>query len=120
MEQKLDNTQLPEEIKIPLVQWESYGKGSDQEWVGFDGDKIIAIIAKPKGFPCDMYQFQYIDQGYTTLEAAKKIVEKDRISHIKHVEYHKENSMLKTIQRGLKTVLGELDKSIAAHNIDED
>lgn len=52
------------------LKWEQFGKVS----VALDGDRIIGCIGqigKAEGAPCEMYQVQFMDNAFVTLEAAK-------------------------------------------------
>ncbi len=58
------------------IKWEQYGN----RHVAIDGDRIIGMVGKmgaEEGAPCEMFQVQFMDNTFSTLEAAMKELELD-------------------------------------------
>jgi hypothetical protein len=52
------------------LKWEKYGKVH----VALEGDRIIGCVGQigaSEGAPCEMYQVQFMDNAFATLEAAQ-------------------------------------------------
>lgn len=49
---------------------------STNSYVGFYGKRVLAIIDKAQGLPCEAYNFTLIGDCYVDVESAKEMVEK--------------------------------------------
>lgn len=56
------------------LQWEKYGKN----WAGLDGNEVVCIVGPAEGAPLEMYQLQFLNGCYTTLESAQAAAEEDQ------------------------------------------
>lgn len=55
----------------PSLEWHKF----KDTWVGLEGDKVICIIERMDGMPCEMYGLNITRGVFTTAEAAKTHIE---------------------------------------------
>src|SRR5437868_7044338 len=93
------------------IEWHVYDAG--KRHIATDGDELVAMVHVPEGAPIEMYQVDFFNGAYMTLESAKAEAERE-VTRVRAIQKRAPETFSDNLVSILKNVVRSIEEQKAA------